>query len=95
MEIIDKIAILYLIIMNVVGFSSMGVDKRRAKNSEWRIREKTLFLIAILGGSVGSILGMKIFHHKTKHTTFVIGMPIILLLQIILLIFLFNKLYNH
>lgn len=91
MEMINKIVIIYLIVMNVVGFSSMGVDKKRARNNEWRIKEKTLFLIAIIGGSLGSVLGMKVFHHKTKHKAFVIGMPIILLLQILLLIFLFNN----
>lgn len=84
MEIINKVVIIYFLVMNVVGFSSMGMDKKRAKNSEWRIKEKTLFFIAIIGGSFGSVLGMETFHHKTKHTSFVIGMRIILLLQIIL-----------
>lgn len=91
MEYINKIVIIYLIVMNAVGFFSMGVDKTRAKNNKWRIKEKTLFLIAIIGGSAGAILGMKIFHHKTKHRVFVIGMPLILILQTIFIIFLFCK----
>jgi uncharacterized membrane protein YsdA (DUF1294 family) len=69
----------------------MGMDKKRAKSNEWRIKEKTLFFIAIIGGSAGSLLGMKVYRHKTKHTAFVVGMPLILIVQIILIIFLFNK----
>ncbi|WP_331665352.1 DUF1294 domain-containing protein [Anaerocolumna sp.] len=91
MEVIYKVVILYLIILNVVGFFSMGVDKKRAKNNEWRIKEKTLFFIAIIGGSAGSLLGMKVYRHKTKHTAFVIGMPIILIVQILLVVFLFYR----
>lgn len=73
--------LIYLVIMNIIGFASMGIDKSKAKRGAWRIPEKTLFLIAILGGSVGSILGMKQFRHKTKHKSFTIGMPAILLVQ--------------
>jgi uncharacterized membrane protein YsdA (DUF1294 family) len=62
----------------------MGMDKARAKKNQWRIRENTLFLIALLGGSVGSMLGMYTFRHKTKHKSFVYGMPAILMLQVIL-----------
>lgn len=62
----------------------MGIDKRRAKKKQWRVKEKTLFLIAILGGSIGSILGMYTFHHKTKHKNFVFGLPIILVIQVII-----------
>lgn len=62
----------------------MGIDKRRAKKKQWRVKEKTLFLIAILGGSIGSILGMYTFHHKTKHKNFVLGLPIILVIQVII-----------
>lgn len=76
------IILLYFIILNLIGFTSMGIDKRRAIKREWRISEATLFLFAILGGSAGSILGMHIFRHKTKHWYFVIGMPVILILQI-------------
>lgn len=78
--------IIYLTIINVIAFALMGFDKQRAKRNLWRIPEKTLFLSAILGGSVGAILGMYTFRHKTKHATFVYGMPVILLLQILLAI---------
>ena len=76
----------YLIFMNILAFLLMANDKQRARHKKWRIPEKTLFLTAILGGSIGSILGMQIFRHKTRHTAFVIGMPCILIIQIILAI---------
>ncbi|OUP22591.1 hypothetical protein B5F29_00925 [Lachnoclostridium sp. An196] len=60
----------------------MGLDKRKARKNLWRIPEKTLFLSAILGGSAGAIAGMYVFHHKTRHWYFVIGMPLILVIQI-------------
>jgi len=68
----------------------MGIDKRKAIKRSWRISEATLFLVAILGGSVGSILGMKLFRHKTRHWYFVWGMPAILVLQIIIAIIVFK-----
>ena len=74
--------IAWLVIINLVAFAIFGIDKKRAKKGQWRIPEKTLFLSAILGGSVGAILGMYIFHHKTKHWYFQIGIPAILILQI-------------
>ena len=77
-----KVAFLYVIIMNIIGVMMMGIDKSRAKRHAWRIPERTLFLISLLGGSVGSLAGMYLFRHKTKHMTFVIGMPLILLIQI-------------
>ena len=77
-----KILTVWLIVINLVGFAQMYVDKRRAKMNKWRIPEKQLFLVAIIGGSVGSILGMQVFRHKTKHKSFVIGMPAILVLQV-------------
>ena len=61
----------------------MGIDKRRARQNAFRIPEATLFAVAIIGGSIGSILGMQIFRHKTKHWYFLFGMPIILVLQIV------------
>lgn len=86
---IDIFLLFYGIAMNLAGFLSMGIDKDRARKQKWRIRERTLFLLAILGGSAGSILGMRIFHHKTKHPAFTIGMPVILAVQL-LIIFLFQ-----
>lgn len=76
------VAFLYVIIMNIIGVMMMGIDKSRAKRHAWRIPERTLFLISLLGGSVGSLAGMYLFRHKTKHMKFVIGMPLILLIQI-------------
>ena len=76
--------IIYLTIINVIAFALMGFDKQRAKRKLWRIPEKTLFLSAILGGSIGAILGMYTFRHKTKHPKFTIGVPVILALQIVL-----------
>jgi uncharacterized membrane protein YsdA (DUF1294 family) len=66
----------------------MFIDKRKAIKGKWRIPEKTLFLISILGGSIGSLIGMKLFRHKTKHWYFVVFMPAILILHIALVIFL-------
>ncbi|MBE5828047.1 MAG: DUF1294 domain-containing protein [Butyrivibrio sp.] len=73
----------FLIVMNIIGFASMGIDKKRAQRSAFRIPEATLFAIALIGGSLGSILGMRVFHHKTKHWYFKFGMPLILILQIL------------
>ncbi len=72
---------IYLIIINLAGFISMALDKRFAIRHTWRIPEKTLFTIALLGGSIGSNLGMQVFRHKTKHWYFVIFMPLILIIQ--------------
>ena len=77
------ILIVYLLIMNLIGFILMGTDKKKAKSGAWRIPEKTLFLPAILGGSIGAIAGMQVFRHKTKHWYFKYGMPAILILQLI------------
>lgn len=68
--------------LNLDAFAAMGVDKRRAKRGAWRIRERTLFLLALFGGSIGAIAGMWLFRHKTRHWYFVVGMPAILILQI-------------
>ena len=83
MEDIWLIILIYLAAVNLFGLIIMGVDKSRAKRRKWRIPEATLFLVAIIGGSIGSILGMYLFRHKTKHWYFVVGMPVILGLQII------------
>ena len=83
MEDIWLILLIYLAAVNLFGLIIMGVDKSRAKRRKWRIPEATLFLVAIIGGSIGSILGMYLFRHKTKHWYFVAGMPVILVLQII------------
>lgn len=72
----------YLILMNLIAFALYGIDKRRAKQGAWRISEYTLLLVALLGGSLGALLGMRYFHHKTRHRKFRYGVPLILLLQL-------------
>ena len=79
-----KILLVYLFIINAAGFLLMLTDKRKAKKNAWRISEATLFLVAVIGGSLGSIAGMYTFRHKTKHLNFLLGMPLILAVQIIL-----------
>ena len=83
--------LLYLAGVNLTGFVIMGIDKWKAKKQAFRIPEATLFLIAIIGGSIGSLIGMYTFRHKTRHMTFVIGMPVILALQILILFLLCNS----
>ncbi|MBE5854979.1 MAG: DUF1294 domain-containing protein [Lachnospiraceae bacterium] len=70
-----------------MGFAFMGIDKWKAKKRAWRIPESTLFLVALLGGALGSLIGMYTFRHKTRHASFVWGMPIILVLHILVLVF--------
>ena len=73
---------LYLLAANLAAFLLMGLDKGRAKRGKWRISEKTRFLPAVLGGALGGTLGMRFFHHKTKHWSFRWGFPLLLLLQL-------------
>ena len=77
-----KLVLLYLLIVNALGFLLMLVDKRKAQKNLWRIPEATLFLMAAIGGSIGSLAGMYQFRHKTKHLKFVLGIPAILAAQI-------------
>lgn len=76
----------YLIIINLIGFVIMGVDKLKAKKRAWRIPESTLFVVALIGGSLGTTAGMHIFRHKTRHWYFLYGMPAILLIQIAIVV---------
>ena len=85
-----------LFTINLIAFIVMGVDKSKAKKGKWRISEKTLISIAIIGGSCGMLIGMYYFRHKTKHNLFTIGIPIILTIQIILIVyFLYNRFTIH
>ena len=81
--------LIYLGILNLTGFVLMGIDKLKAKMHSFRIPEAALFLVAAFGGSIGSLLGMAVFRHKTKHLSFLIGMPVILVIQIALVIVLY------
>ena len=82
-----KNIIIYLISINVIGFLIMWIDKRKAIKGSWRIPEKTLFIITAIGGGIGTIAGMYTFRHKTKKLNFIIGLPLITILEIILVIY--------
>ena len=77
------ILMIYLIIINIIGFILMSSDKSKAKEGSWRIPEKVFFIVSIVGGSLGTWAGMYVFHHKTKHWYFVVFIPVILALQVI------------
>lgn len=86
-----KIFLVYLLFINILAFAAMGIDKRKAKKKKWRTPEKTLMTLALIGGSVGMILGMKYFRHKTLHKLFSTGGPAILIIQLILLYLVYTK----
>lgn len=81
-----QILLVYLLLINAAGFLLMLVDKIKAKKNLWRIPEATLMGVAVIGGSIGAIAGMNLFRHKTKHAKFFIGLPVILVLQIMAVI---------
>lgn len=83
-----KNILLYLLIINIIGFFMMWSDKRKAKKGKWRIPEQTLFVVTALGGGIGTIAGMYTFRHKTKKLKFTIGLPALVILEIILVIYL-------
>lgn len=85
------VLLVWLAVINLLTFIVYGADKRRARKGKWRVPEKTLFLLPLLGGSIGALLGMRVFHHKTKHWYFVWGIPAILLAQIALAIWIYTK----
>ena len=86
------ILLVVLIVMNLLAFALMGIDKMKARRGSWRIPEKTLFLVTALFGGLGGTLGMKVFRHKTKHWYFKWGFPALLAVQIVLLAFILPKL---
>ena len=86
-----KNILIYLIVINVIGFLAMLVDKQKAKKGAWRIPEKTLMIIALLGGSIGGILGMYTFRHKTKKARFFIGFPVILISEVVIVIYMLMR----
>lgn len=81
---ITWIFFVWLLLASLISFLMMGIDKRRAVQHQWRISEKTLFLIALFGGAVGGTVGMYHFRHKTKHVLFQYGFPVLAILQILL-----------
>lgn len=85
-----KNIIIYLLIINIATFLSMGIDKYKAKKGQWRIQEKTLLTLVLLGGGIGGIAGMYVFRHKTKKPRFFIGFPLIMIMQILIVIIIFT-----
>ena len=83
--IMTQTIIYILIVINVITFLIYGIDKWKAKQGSWRISEVTLLLLAVIGGSIGALLGMKVWRHKTQHKKFKYGLPLILIIQIILI----------
>ena len=81
----------YLIAINVITFLIYGIDKFKAKKGKWRIPESTLLLLAIIGGSIGAWFGIKVWHHKTLHKKFKYGIPLIVIIQIVLAIYIFRE----
>ena len=88
-----QIILIYLIAINVVTFFAYGIDKWKAKRSKWRISEATLLGMAVIGGSIGAWLGMRVWHHKTMHKKFQFGIPLIIVAQIALVIWIISKSY--
>ena len=80
-----NVPLYYLIVINIVTFLVYGIDKWKAKQGSWRISEVSLLILAVIGGCIGALLGMKIWHHKTMHKKFKYGLPMILLAQIALI----------
>ena len=88
-----KNIIIYFIVMNLLGFLMMYLDKKKAIKGKWRISEKSLFVVTLLGGGIGTNVGMNMFRHKTKKMRFSIGFPTILIVEIALIIYLIIKIY--
>ena len=88
---ITKIIIIYLVFINVATFFTFGVDKLKAKHAKWRIRETALLTLAVLGGSMGAWLGMKVWHHKTMHKKFKYGIPSIIFAQLLVIRYILFK----
>ncbi|MDY7223670.1 DUF1294 domain-containing protein [Halalkalibacterium halodurans] len=80
---------LYVGSLTVIGFAVMGLDKQKARTGRWRTPEKTLWLIALLGGSIGVFAGMRYFRHKTKHASFSVGLPLLIVVQLMILAYIF------
>ena len=87
----EQLIPIYLVAMNVVTFFMYGIDKWKAKHSKWRISEATLLGLAVIGGSIGAWLGMKVWHHKTMHKKFQFGIPLIIVAQVAMIIWLTSR----
>lgn len=94
-HILILIVIGYFVIINLVALIACYRDKQKAKNHSWRIKEFTLIMLAIVGGSIGLLSGMYMFHHKTKHKKFSIGVPVILAIQVTVAVYVIGILTGH
>lgn len=83
------VLVIYLVLVNVLGFTAMFSDKRKARKRAFRIPESTLFMLAFMGGSLGCLIGMYLFRHKTRHRSFTFGMPLLLALQLLAMLLLY------
>ena len=86
-----RIVAYYLICINILAFLVYGIDKWKARNGKWRISEATLLLLAVIGGSIGAWAGMSVWHHKTLHKKFRYGVPMILIIQVALIIYMLYR----
>jgi uncharacterized membrane protein YsdA (DUF1294 family) len=93
MNLFEKILIAYLLLINIITLILYGIDKWKAKHNMWRIPEATLIILAAVGGSIGAFAAMKLFHHKTMHKKFYIGVPVIIILQIALCLTIYLKMH--
>ena len=91
----QETVIYYLIIINIVTFLVYGIDKWKARKAMWRVREASLFMLAVLGGSIGARLGMKVWHHKTQHKKFRYGIPAIIIIQLVIIGYFLYLQLNH
>ena len=87
----EQLILIYLVAINVVTFFMYGIDKWKAKRSKWRISEATLLGLVVIGGSIGAWLGMRVWHHKTMHKKFQLGIPLILIIQLAIVIWLYGR----
>ena len=91
MDLRYQIFLAALLLVNIVAFAAYGIDKRKAQKGKWRIPESTLLLLAFFGGAIGALMGMRVFHHKTKHWKFKILVPLFLVLQLALIVWLIYR----
>ena len=87
----NQYSMYYLFAINIVSFFLYGIDKYKAKKNKWRISEATLLMIAVIGGSIGAWVGMRIWHHKTMHKKFKYGIPVIIIFQVALAVYLLTN----
>ena len=94
MDIKIQLFIIYTLVINIIAILITGYDKLCAKKHSWRVKERTLMLVSVLGGSIGMYITMQLIRHKTRHFKFMIGIPLIMILQIILIWFTWSKIYG-